>query len=89
MRTALFIVAGLALVAASMLLGRLFSTHYPTAPMAAFVTFAVIWLVIAGANMWVGVQKAGYSIGEELPIFVLIFLLPAAAGAFFRWRGWA
>jgi hypothetical protein len=26
-------------------------------------------LVISGANLWVGVTKAGYTLYEELPIF--------------------
>jgi len=30
-------------------------------------------LGIAGANLWVGVVKAGYTVSEELPIFLLIF----------------
>jgi len=34
---------------------------------------------LAAANMWIGVSQAGYSFQEELPIFLLIFLLPAAA----------
>jgi hypothetical protein len=37
-----------------------------------------VWLVIAGANMWVGVAKAGYSVAEELPVFAVIFIVPAA-----------
>ena len=52
----------------------------------ASVGFVVIWLVIALANMWVGVTRAGYSIGEELPIFAVIFVVPAAAAAILWWK---
>lgn len=31
-------------------------------------------------------SRAGYSLQEELPIFVLIFLLPAAFAVFVRWK---
>jgi hypothetical protein len=86
MRTGLFLLAGLLLLAASLLLGRLFSSNYPSAPVVATVAYVALWFVIAGANMWVGVAKAGYSVGEELPIFALIFLLPAAVAAFLKWK---
>jgi hypothetical protein len=86
MRTALFLVAGLLLLAASLLLGRLFSTNYPGATIAATIAFVALWLVIAGANMWVGVAKAGYSFTEELPIFLLIFGLPAAVAIILKWK---
>ena len=36
--------------------------------------------------MWIGVAKAGYSINEELPIFLLIFGLPAAAAVVLKWK---
>jgi hypothetical protein len=36
--------------------------------------------------MWIGVARAGYSFREELPIFLLIFLLPAVAAVFIRWK---
>jgi len=87
MRTGLFLVAGLLLLAASLLLGRLFSSNVPSAPLIAAVVFAGSWLVIAAANMWLGVAKAGYSAVEELPIFALIFLVPVAIAVVLRWRG--
>jgi hypothetical protein len=45
----------------------------------------VVFKVAAG-NMWIGVAQAGYSFKEELPIFLLIFLLPAAAAVFIKWQ---
>ena len=86
MRTALFLVAGFLLLAASLLLGRLFAANYPGATVVATIAFVVLWLVIAGANMWVGVAKAGYSVTEELPIFLLIFGLPAALAVLLKWK---
>jgi hypothetical protein len=86
MRTGLFLLAGFLLLAASLILGKLFSANYPGATTVATVLFVVVWLVIASFNMWVGVAKAGYSVAEELPILALIFAVPAAAAILVRWK---
>jgi len=86
MRTALFLVAGFLLLAAALLLGKLFSTNYPGVTFAATVAYVALWLIVAGANMWVGVARAGYSVAEELPIFLLIFGLPAAVAIILKWK---
>ena len=86
MRTVLFLLAGLLLLAAIALLARLFSSNYPDAPRLATVAYLVIWLVVAGFNMWVGVARAGYSVAAELPIFLLVFGVPAAAALVLKWR---
>ena len=86
MRTVLFLVAGFLLLGAALLLGRLFSTHYPGATFVATVAYVALWLIIAGLNMWVGVAKAGYSVTEELPIFLLIFGVPAAVAILLKWK---
>jgi hypothetical protein len=86
MRTALFLVSGLLLLAAFLILGKLFSANYPGATTLATAAYVVLWLAIAGANMWVGVAKAGYSVVEELPIFLLIFGLPAAIAIVLKWK---
>jgi hypothetical protein len=36
--------------------------------------------------MWVGITQAGYSFQEELPIFLVIFLLPAAVAVIVKWK---
>jgi hypothetical protein len=35
--------------------------------------------------MWVGVAKAGYSVAEEAPIFVVVFAVPAVAAVLVAW----
>ena len=42
--------------------------------------------VAAALNMWIGISHAGYSFQEELPIFLLIFLLPAVVAVFVNWK---
>jgi hypothetical protein len=86
MRTALFLLSGFLLLAACLLLGRLFSANYPAATFLATVAYVALWLVVAGANMWVGVAKAGYTAAEELPIFLLIFGVPAAIAIVLKWK---
>ena len=86
MRTALFLAAGVLLLGGFLLLGRLFAPQYPDAPRVATLAYIAVWLVVAAVNMWLGVAKAGYSIGEELPIFLLIFLVPAALAWVVKWR---
>jgi hypothetical protein len=86
MRTVLFLAAGFLLLAAALLLGRLFSTNYPGATLAATIAYVASWLIIAGFNMWVGVARAGYSVAEELPIFALIFGLPAVVAVLLKWK---
>jgi hypothetical protein len=86
MRTALFLVSGFLLLGGFFVLGRLFSSNYPGATLMATVAYVALWFVIAGFNMWVGVARAGYSVAEELPIFLLIFALPAAVAIVLKWK---
>jgi hypothetical protein len=86
MRTLLFLLVGFLLLAACLLLGRLFSSNYAGATYAATLTFVVVWLVISIANLWVGVAKAGYALAEEFPIFLFIFAVPTIAAILLKWR---
>jgi len=86
MRTLLFLVVGLLLLAACLLLGRLFAGSYPGATELATIAFISLWLAIAGANLWVGVARAGYTITDELPIFVLVFGVPALIAVVVKWK---
>jgi hypothetical protein len=36
--------------------------------------------------MYVGVKRAGYSVADEAPIFLLVFAIPAAVALFVWWR---
>lgn len=68
------------------LLGKLFSSNYPGGTYAATVAFVALWWVIAGANLWLSVAKAGYTLDVELPICLLFFAVPTAVTIFLRWR---
>jgi len=45
-----------------------------------------LWFCAAAFNMCMGVAKAGYSFDEELPIFLVIFLLPALVAVVAKWK---
>jgi hypothetical protein len=86
MRTSLFLLAGLLLLAALLLLGKLFAENYPNAYVWATTAFVGLWLILTVANMWVGVYKVGYSASEELPVLLLLFLVPAAVAIVLKWK---
>ena len=48
--------------------------------------FIPIWFYLSALNLWLGVTRAGYSIDEELPIFMLTFTIPASMAALLWWR---
>jgi hypothetical protein len=85
MRTAIIILGGFALLAACIVGARRFGGT--AAPIGSAVAiFIAVWFVVAAINMWIGVARAGYSFREELPIFLVIFLVPAATAIFVRWK---
>jgi hypothetical protein len=86
MRTTLFLLGGFILLAACLGVARLASGSSADSTRLATIAFVALWLVIAAANMWLGVSRAGYSVAEELPIFLLIFGLPAAVALLLKWK---
>jgi hypothetical protein len=48
--------------------------------------FLPVWLVGAALNLWYGVAKAGYSIADEFPIFLLIFAIPSSVALLIWWK---
>jgi len=85
MRTAIFVFAGFGLLLLLLLLARAFRPNLAGAARIAVPGFIVLWGVVAGVNMWIGVTQAGYALEEELPIFLLIFLLPTGAALMVNW----
>lgn len=77
MRTALFLLAGCLLMAAALVLTRLFAHDVPASRFWLPGIAIAGWLAVTGFNMWVGVTHAGYSVKEELPIFLLLFAIPS------------
>lgn len=84
MRTIIIIVGGFVLLGLSVLAARWIGTGTSSMVTAAKV-FIPIWLVVALVTLWMG-TRAGYSVTEELPIFLLIFAAPAAVAALLWWK---
>ena len=84
MHTIKIILAGLALLAICLVLGR-FSGSSRGMSIATLI-FLPLWLLIAAGNMYFGVKGAGYSVTEELPVFLLVFALPALMAMLLRWK---
>ncbi len=83
MRTAIIIAIGFAFLAACLLAPRLLGR--PEATGTAAKIFLVLWLVAALANGWLGV-RAGYTWAQELPISLVIFIVPGAVAAYVWWK---
>ena len=81
MRTLLFLVGGVALWLAIAYFAK-FAGARPAKRWVPVAIFGLVWLCIAGWNMWVGITLAGYSFWEELPIFLLIFVVPLGVAVF-------
>ncbi len=80
------IAGGLLLLGLFVLAARFVHAASPVAGMAAAARwFIPVWLVAAGINMWIGVAKAGYSVAEEAPIFLVVFAVPAAVAILVAW----
>ena len=80
------IAGGLVLLGLFLLAGRLLGAGAPGAGMATAARwFIPVWLIGAAINLWVGVAKAGYSVAEEAPIFVVVFAVPAVLALLVAW----
>lgn len=82
MRTVVIIVIGLVLLAVWLLVARSVANGRPETVRTAVWAFTAVWFVAAAINLWIGVSQAGYSILEELPVFLVIFGIPAALALF-------
>lgn len=87
MHTIKVIAGGIALLAVCLLVGRWMGGPSPAVGLAtAAKVFIPIWLVAAGVNLWIGVAKAGYSVADEAPVFLIVFGVPAAVALLVWWR---
>lgn len=86
MHTVKVIVGGLLLLAVFLLIGRWIAGSGSSAMANAAKYFVPFWLACALVNMWFGVNRAGYSVGEETPIFIIIFAVPTVIALALWWR---
>jgi hypothetical protein len=86
MRTLLLMLGGFVVRAACLGMAKLMAGASATSMTIATTVFVGMWFVAASGNMGVGVMQAGDSCTEELPIFLVIFVLPVATAAFVKWK---
>jgi len=86
MRSIVIIVGGLLLLGAFVLVARLLGGGTTRSMVTAIQVFLPVWLAAALVNMWIGVSRAGYSVTEELPVFLAIFMIPGIAAALIWWK---
>jgi hypothetical protein len=79
------IVGGIVLLGVFLLFGQLWGGTAPALATAA-KAFIPVWLAVSAANLWVGVNKAGYTVTQELPILAIVFAVPAIIAAIAVWQ---
>jgi len=84
MHTVIVLSGGFALLAVCLLLGHAWGNGMPGV-LAGARAFVPLWLVAAFFNMWVGTTH-GHSWTAELPIFLVVFAVPASVAALLWWR---
>jgi hypothetical protein len=80
------IAGGFLLLGAFLLVGHYWAGTDRGAMRGAAKYFIPVWLAIAGINMWLGVSRAGYTVRDEAPIFLLVFAVPVAVALLVLWR---
>jgi hypothetical protein len=82
MHTLKIILGGFLLLGVCFLAGR----WVGAATSAAMKYFLALWLIGTLVNMWVGVSRAGYSVGDEAPVALVVFTVPAIVAIVIWWK---
>jgi len=85
MHMLLVITGGVVLLGLFALFGKLWGSDVAGVAFGAKV-FIPVWAVIALVNMWVGVTKVGYTVSQELPILLVVVIVPTALAALVAWQ---
>lgn len=86
MRTVIIILGGILLFGLCLAGRRWLGGAAPEAVTDSLKIFLPLWLGAALLNMYIGVKRAGYSVAEEFPIFLVIFVVPAALALVVWWK---
>lgn len=83
MRSVIITSIGLILWALCLAAPKFFNKESPTAKSTASIFFIGLWFIASAVNLWKGME-VGYSFMEEVPIFLMIFLIPSLIALFVR-----
>lgn len=86
LRTILITLGGMLLWGASLAVVSRLSGAKATALREATIGFVTVWFMAALTNLWVGITRAGYTLSDELPVFAVVFGLPALVAMLVRWK---
>jgi hypothetical protein len=87
MHTIKVIAGGFLLLGVCLLIGRVAGgAAHPASLASGAKLFIPLWLVAAAVNMWIGVSKAGYTVADEAPVFLVVFGIPVAVALLLVWR---
>jgi hypothetical protein len=81
LHTIKILLLGFAVLGAFLLAGRALGNGSRAA-----LYFLPVWFAGAAINLWFGVAKAGYSLRDEAPIFLLVFAIPSAIALLAWWK---
>ena len=84
MHMILVMLAGSLLLVVFALFGKLWGGDAASIALGA-QCFLPAWLLLCLANLWVGVNKAGYTVAQELPILLANFAVPTALAMALLW----
>jgi hypothetical protein len=84
MHTLIVLALGFALLAVCGVGGRLLGGAAGTAT--GLAAFLPLWLVGTGVNLYLGVKRAGYTVAEEAPVFLVVFAIPAVVALVAWWK---
>jgi len=84
MHTVIVLAIGFVLLAVCLFAGH--SLGAASGLAAGALIFLPLWLIGAGINLYLGVRTAGYSVREEMPIFLLVFAIPAVVALLAWWK---
>jgi len=84
MHTVIVLAIGFVLLAVCLFAGH--SLGAASGLAAGALIFLPLWLIGAAINLYLGVKTAGYSVREEMPIFLLVFAIPAVVALLAWWK---
>ena len=86
MHTIVVIGDGFLILGVSLLLARTVGGHESAQLARVALVFIPVWFGLSLLNLWVGGSRAGYSVSEEAPVFLVVFALLALAAAWVWWK---
>lgn len=81
MRTAIILLGGIVLWAVALMLAKRFGKPGGTAIADTTLAFITVWLLGTLTSVWISSAQGGHPLRDEIPVFIVIFAVPAAIAA--------